>query len=140
MIFGTAPFEKWLTPALDYVGCQLQKLPSALLHESRYGFRLAPTPAMTVGYVAPDSPAGKVLSVEDEFIALNGRKLENLNFQALLAQEEKAEITLFRQKKLMTVTLLADGQIHLPQYKISRKPKATPEQKENFKAWLKQDF
>ncbi|GAA4311842.1 M61 family peptidase [Nibribacter koreensis] len=140
MIFGTVPFEKWLAPALEYVGCQLQKLPSALLHESRYGFRLAPTPTLTVGYVAPDSPAAKVFSVDDELIALNSRKLENLNLQALLAQEEKVEFTLFRQKKLMTVTLQPDGEIHLPQYKVTRNPEASPPQKENFKAWLKQEF
>ncbi|AMM52737.1 peptidase M61 [Rufibacter sp. DG15C] len=140
MIFGTVPFEKWLAPALKYVGCQLQKLPSPLLHESRYGFRLAPTPLFTVGYVAPNSPAAKVLSVDDELIALNGRKLENLNLQALLAQKEKAELTLFRQKKLLTVTLLPDGDIHLPLFRVSRNPKATPDQKQNFKLWLKQEF
>ncbi|MFB9863381.1 M61 family metallopeptidase [Rufibacter immobilis] len=142
MIFGTASFEKWLAPALAYVGCQLEKLPSGQVHESLYGFRLnATTPAATtVTYVAPDSPAAQVLSVDDELIALNGRKLENGNLPHLLTGKAEVEITLFRQKHLQTVTLAPDGQLHLPQYRVSKLPSATPEQQTNFNRWLNQKF
>nr|WP_281367943.1 hypothetical protein [Rufibacter quisquiliarum] len=142
MVFGTVPFEKWLAPALDYLGCTLDKLPSAQAHESLFGFRLNPALAATptVGYIAPASPAAAVLSVEDELIALNGRKLENANLANLLQGQEAVELTLFRQKKLRTVSLTPDGQLHLPQYRVSKNPAATPAQQANFTTWLKQPF
>nr|WP_278251897.1 hypothetical protein [Sabulibacter ruber] len=141
MIFGTAPFEKWLAPALEYVGCRLETLPSAQTFESRYGFRLSPASPATpvIGYIAPDSPASAVLSVDDELIALNGRKLENNNLPNLIAHKTEVELTLFRQKKLHTVTLKPDGTLHLPAYKVSRNPAASPAQQANFKLWLKQN-
>ncbi|WP_192823049.1 M61 family metallopeptidase [Rufibacter sp. LB8] len=139
MIFGTVSFEKWLVPALDYVGCTLEKTPAVLIYESMYGFRLAPG-SHGVSYVSPNSPAAAVLSVEDELVALNGRKLENNNLLSLLKNQTEVEFTLFRQKKLLTVILQPDGQIHLPQYKVSKNPGANPDAQVNFKAWLKQDF
>jgi predicted metalloprotease with PDZ domain len=139
MIFGTVPFEKWLVPALDYVGCMLEKTPATLAYESLYGFRLA-AGGNVVSYISPDSPAATVLSVEDELMALNGRKLENNNLLSLLQDQERVELTLFRQKKLRTVTLQPDGHIHLPQYKVMKNPKANSVAQVNFKAWLKQDF
>ncbi|MFC6996144.1 M61 family metallopeptidase [Rufibacter roseus] len=142
MIFGTAPFEEWLAPALEYVGCALEKLPATAAHESLFGFRLsaASTASPTVGYISPNSPAAAVLSVEDELIALNGRKLENNNLPGLLSDKKEVEITLFRQRKLHTVKLVTNGPLHLPQYRVSKTTSATEEQKQNFKLWLKQDF
>ncbi|WP_205503426.1 M61 family metallopeptidase [Rufibacter psychrotolerans] len=142
MIFGTAPFEEWLAPALEHVGCRLEKLPSPLAYESLYGFRLNPAPSVTpvISYLAPESPAAEVLSVDDELVALNGRKLENNNLPNLMALQAEVELTLFRQKKLHTVSLAPDGKLHLPVYKVSRNPAATPAQRGNFKLWLKQDF
>jgi predicted metalloprotease with PDZ domain len=142
MIFGTVSFEKWLAPALDYVGCTLEKKPSVLPYESIYGFRVNPVlPASgVISYVAPGSPAAAMLAVDDELIALNGRKLENNNLVNLLQKPEAIELTLFRQKKLQTVRLTPDGTLHLPQYSVTRKKDASLEQQANFKAWLKQEF
>lgn len=139
MIFGTVSFEKWLTPALEYVGCTLEKLPTANLQESTFGFRLA-NGGLTVAYIAPGSPAAKALSVDDELIALNGRKLEATNLQHLLKDQETVELTLFRQKRLRTVTLTSTGALHLPQYRISQNPAATEAQQQNFRGWLNQAF
>nr|WP_262890675.1 hypothetical protein [Rufibacter sediminis] len=142
MIFGTVPFEKWLTPALAYVGCTLEKEPAVLPYESLYGFRLNPTitTASVIGYVAPDSPAAAAFSVDDELIALNGRKLENGNLVNLLKGQAEVEMTLFRQKTLKTVKLKPDGTVHLPQFCVKKNPTATAEQQANFKQWLKQEF
>lgn len=142
MIFGTVSFEKWLAPALDYVGCTLEKLSSAAAHESLYGFRLHPTSTAspTISYIVSNSPAAQVLSVDDELVAVNGRKLENNNLAALLQRQEDVEITLFRQKKLYTVRLAPDGNLYLPQYKVVKNLTATEEQQHNFKLWLKQEF
>ncbi|RNI23718.1 M61 family metallopeptidase [Rufibacter latericius] len=142
MIFGTTAFDTWLAPALEYVGCLLEKEPAVLGYESLYGFRLNPTitAASVVSYVAPNSPASMVLSVDDELIAINGRKLENGNLVNLLKGHHEAELTLFRQKTLKTVKLKPDGKVYLPQYCVKKNPSATSEQQANFKAWLKQDF
>ncbi|KAA3440789.1 M61 family metallopeptidase [Rufibacter hautae] len=142
MVFGTVPFETCLAPALAYVGCLLEKEPAVLPHESLYGFRLnAALPAVSVvGYVAPNSPAAWVLAIDDELIAVNGRKLENSNLANLVKGQPEIEITLFRQKRLKTVILKPDGTVHLPQYCVKKNPAATAEQQANFKAWLKQDF
>ncbi|GGK84873.1 M61 family metallopeptidase [Rufibacter glacialis] len=142
MIFGTASFEPWLQAALDYVGCTLHKEPAALAYESVYGFRLNPAlPTIpVVGYVVPDSPAAAVLSVDDELVAVNGRKLENGNLQHLTKGQQKLEVTLFRQKTLQTVTLSPGPQLFLPQYSVRKNPSATAEQQENFRQWLHQEF
>ncbi|ALI99317.1 M61 family metallopeptidase [Rufibacter tibetensis] len=142
MIFGTVPFEKWLTPALEYVGCSLEKEPAVLSYESTYGFRLnaAMPTSSVIGYVVPNSPASTALSVDDELIAINGRKLENSNLQNLIKGQSEIEVTLFRQKTLKTVKLKPDGTVYLPQYCVKKNPKASAEQQANFKHWLKQDF
>ncbi len=143
IIFGTVCFEKWLVPALQYVGCQLEKLASGTVNEHIFGFRLSPiltSATPMISYLAPTSPAALSLSVGDELVAINGRKIENNNLAGLLKGQETVEIALFRQKKLQTVTISADGKLHLPNYNVRKNPAATPEQKANFNLWLKQEF
>ncbi len=50
------------------------------------------------------------------------------------------ELSIFRNKTLRTATLVADGQPNLTKYLIRQLPDASPEQKENFKIWLNQEF
>nr|WP_282597092.1 hypothetical protein [Rufibacter aurantiacus] len=142
MVFGTTAFDTWLAPALEYVGCLLEKEPAALAYESTYGFRLnaALSSASVIGYVVPNSPAAQILSLDDELIAINGRKVENSNLANLVKGQAELEITLFRQKRLKTVKLKPDDTVYLPQYCVKKSQSATAEQQANFKAWLKQDF
>ncbi|GAB3534189.1 PDZ domain-containing protein [Pontibacter brevis] len=139
-INGTAPLEPALDEALQYVGCTLKEQENPLLHEGRYGFKVSSDQVVKVTAIAPDAPASKVLSIEDELIALNGRKLENNLQQLLSLQPDAVELTLFREKQLRVVQLEPDGKSYYSKFTIEKRADATEEQKQNFKLWLKQEF
>ncbi|WP_114784992.1 M61 family metallopeptidase [Botryobacter ruber] len=141
-INGTAPLEAALDEALYYVGCTLKETENPLLYESRFGFKILDNAGIKVSAIAPDSPAYQQLSVDDELIALNGRKLEQ-NLQPLLHALHPGasiELTLFRDKKLRTVQLAATGNTYYPKYTIQKRSDATDAEQENFRLWLKQEF
>ena len=140
IIYGTAPLPAYLEAALHYVGCTLNTNLNPILSESKYGFKTTlKDNILQVSGLAPQSPAADVLSLEDELIAINGRRIEG-NFATLLSQAETVELTLFRNKMLRQVTLKPDQQTYFPKYSVSKLPQASPEQRQNFAAWLKQVF
>lgn len=140
IIYGTVPLHEPLNQALQYVGCTLQKEANAGLTEARFGFKTTLNGnSLLVGYIEPNSPAARVLSTDDELIAVNGRQIEG-NIAVLLRQGLAFELTLFRNKQLRTVTLAADGHQHLAKYTLRKLLAASPAQKHNFKVWLQQEF
>jgi len=140
IIYGTAPLPAYLEKALSYVGCTLNTQINLTLSEGKFGFKTTVKEnILQVSGIAPHSPAAAVLSLEDELIAINGRRIEG-NFTILLSQAETLELTLFRNKMLRQVTLIPDGMTYFPKYTVSKLPQATPEQKQNFATWLKQVF
>lgn len=142
-INGTEPIEGALDEALRYVGCMLQAEENALLYEGKFGFKtIADNQTIKVSAIAPDSPASTVLSVEDELIAVNNRKLEQ-NLQPLLADldlTQAIQLTIFRNKQLRQVTLQPGQQTYYTRYTVAKRPDATEVEKDNFKVWLKQEF
>lgn len=139
-IYGTVPVHAPLNQALQYIGCMLQQETNADITESRFGFKTTLNGnTLLVGYIEPNSPAAQVFTSDDEIIAINGRRIEG-NIAVFLQKELVFEITLFRNKVLRTVTLQVDGKQHLSKYIIRKLPNATPDQKQNFKLWLKQKF
>ncbi|TXK36904.1 M61 family metallopeptidase [Pontibacter qinzhouensis] len=142
-IYGTTPIEEALTEALQFVGCTLQKTESQLLTEQLYGFKtVADGTAVKVTALAPGSPASQVLSLDDELIALNGRKLEQ-NLQPLLSTTNTGApvaITLFRDKRLRKVHLQPNNQTYYSKFTIEKRADATGQEQENFRLWLKQEF
>jgi len=140
IIYGTAPLPAYLEKALNYVGCTLNTQVNPILSESKFGFKTAlKENILQVSGLTPYSPAATVLSLEDELIAINGRRIEG-NFAILLGQAETIELTLFRNKMLRQITLKPDQQTYFPKYTISKLPQASLEQKLNFATWLKQVF
>lgn len=142
-INGTAPIEEALDEALAFVGCTLLAEENALLSERLFGFKIVADAQTTkVTAIAPDSPASAVLGIDDELIAVNGRKIEQ-NLQPLLADMDLSkgiELTLFRNKQLRQVRLQPGQQTYYTRYSIAKRPDATDAKKQNFKRWLKQDF
>ncbi|MBX0335519.1 PDZ domain-containing protein [Pontibacter sp. HSC-14F20] len=142
-INGTAPIENALDKALAYIGCTLRTEENALLYERIFGFKIvADAQATKVTAIAPDSPASAVLSIDDELMAVNGRKIEQ-NLQALLADmdlSQDIELTLFRKKQLRQVRLQPSQQTYYTRYSIAKRMEATDAEKQNFKLWLKQEF
>jgi predicted metalloprotease with PDZ domain len=139
-INGTEPIEPALDEALRYVGCTLAAHPNPLVYESKYGFKISSEGSIKVTAVAPGSPASELLSIDDELVALNGRKLEN-NLQQLLALEpQEVELALFREKQLRVVRLEPNCQSFYSKHTVQKRQDATAAEKENFKLWLKQEF
>jgi predicted metalloprotease with PDZ domain len=141
-INGTKGIVPALTEALNYVGCMLRQHDNTVLHEGRFGFKAIIDQTIKVTAIAPDSPAYNFLSIDDELVALNGRKLEQ-NLQNLLQQLSTSEpitLTLFREKQLREITLTPTDQTYYPKYTIEKRPGASESEKENFKLWLQQNF
>ncbi|GAA4426700.1 PDZ domain-containing protein [Pontibacter saemangeumensis] len=139
-IDGTAPLEPALDEALRYVGCTLHEHQNPLLYEGIYGFKVSSEGSTKVTAIAPGSPSSQVLSIEDELIALNGRKLENNLQQLLSLQPETAVLTLFREKQLRTVPLQSGGTGYYSKFTVEKRADATAAEKGNFQLWLKQGF
>ncbi|WP_266203137.1 M61 family metallopeptidase [Pontibacter kalidii] len=139
-INGTEPIEPTLDEALRYVGCNLAEQQNPLIYEGKYGFKISSEGSIKVTAIAPGSPARELLSIEDELVALNGRKLES-NLQQLLALEpQEVELALFREKQLRVVRLEPNGQSFYSKHTVQKRQDATAAEKENFRLWLKQEF
>ncbi|TPE45127.1 M61 family metallopeptidase [Pontibacter mangrovi] len=139
-INGTESIEPALDEALRYVGCELKEHQNPLIYEGKYGFKVSSEGSIKVTAIAPGSPASELLSIDDELVALNGRKLEN-NLQQLLALEpQEVELALFRERQLRVVRLEPNGKSFYSKYTVQKRQDATEAEKENFKLWLKQAF
>ncbi|MCX2741434.1 M61 family metallopeptidase [Pontibacter anaerobius] len=139
-INGTESIEPALDEALRHVGCTLAEQQNPLAYEGKYGFKISSEGSMKITAIAPGSPASELLSIDDELVALNGRKLEN-NLQQLLALEpEEVELALFREKQLRVVRLEANDKSFYSKYTVQKRKDATAAEKENFRLWLKQEF
>ncbi|CAN5881782.1 PDZ domain-containing protein [soil metagenome] len=142
VIYGTAPLEDLLQEAFDYVGCRLVTEESVAPSESLYGFKtLLREQTTVVTATVPGSPAWHHLSVDDEIVAVNGRKVE-ANFQILLGEQQKpVTLSVFRQKQLRTLSLpVPTAERYLQKYTVAKKENASYRKQENFRLWLKQDF
>ena len=140
IIYGTAPLPDYLDTSLQYVGCTLKNQPNPSVSERKYGFKTAlQENKLVVSSIAPQSPAAAVLSLEDELVALNGRRIEG-NFLTLLDQAATVELTLFQNKMLRQVTLPYYEQEYFQKYSVAKLPDASFDQKQNFQLWLKTSF
>ncbi|WPP49512.1 M61 family metallopeptidase [Catalinimonas niigatensis] len=135
-IEGIIPVEEELNALLRTVGCQLKVRDSGSLSERWFGFRaLQREGKLVVGTIEPNSPADRVFSKEDEIIAINGQKC-NESPDELLDDGHRAEVTLVRRQKLMSVTLEQDGKTYFKQYTIVQRDDASEPEKKNFEQWL----
>jgi len=141
IIYGTAPLQPYLDKALHYVGCALVMEPSLVITESIFGFKTNLNDnVLKVNAIAPDSPAYFNLSLDDELLAVNGRKIEG-NINALIsAQSEELTLTLFRHKQLQQVTLRPDKKQYYQKYSVRKVTDALLPNKANFFLWLHQAF
>jgi predicted metalloprotease with PDZ domain len=140
IIYGTDPLQPHLDKALQYVGCTLTTESNLVLTEGIWGFKTSLTENIVrVSSIAAGSPAAAALSLDDELLALNGRKIEG-NMAALLEGLSKCILTLFRNKQLREVTLQTDEKQYYKKYSIRKRPEATLADRANFYLWLKQAF
>ncbi|MBO3270294.1 M61 family metallopeptidase [Hymenobacter defluvii] len=141
-VYGTAPLEESLNKALRFVGCTLCTVENGSVSEGRFGFRAAVRNERTeVTDILPGTPAADALALEDEIVAVNGRRVTQ-NLQTLLSTGTgRYELAVFRQNQLRTVMLLADGtELYWAKRMVEKLPDATAEQRASFRQWLKQEF
>ena len=141
-INGTAPLQEPLDKALRTVGCQLVATENASASEGTFGFRTtARNERTTVSYIWPGSPAATALSVDDELVAINGRRVE-LNLQSLLSTDAPSyEVAVFRQSRLLLVELAAQpGPGFGPRYAVEKLAEADENQRAGFQKWLSWEF
>ncbi|MDQ3393657.1 MAG: M61 family peptidase [Bacteroidota bacterium] len=134
-IFGNEPEEHKLGELLNIVGCKLVPVEGAW-NENKFGFKINQQDMITkISAIQPDSNAENLLSIDDEIIALNDRKIEN-NLADLIENLMEAELTLFRNKKLKKIKLINSGEHYWRNYKLLQNPSATPLEKQQFEKWL----
>ena len=140
VIEGLTPLEKLLDRALGTVGCRLLIEENPSVAEGRFGFRLNTQAALPdVTAIAEASPAARGLSLGDELVAVNGRKVESGNLPGLLLHVAgEIELTVFRQKQLRTVKLVADSDGYFRKITIEREPDASPAEEARRQLWLGQ--
>ena len=141
-IYGTAPLAEPLNKVLYTVGCQLTVAQNASASEGIFGFRtMVKNERTEVAAIWPDSPAATALAVDDEIIAVNGRRVD-MNLQSLLSSGTSAyELSVFRQSRLLTVTLAAlPGAGFGQRYAVEKLATADTAQQRGFQQWLNWEF
>jgi predicted metalloprotease with PDZ domain len=140
-INGTAPLQEPLDKALHTVGCQLVAYENASASEGLFGFRTVVKNERTeVTYIWPNSPAA-ALTVDDEIVAINGRRVD-MNLHSLLSTDAPLyEVAVFRQNRLVLVELPAQPQAAFGvRYAVEKLAEADEAQKAGFQKWLGWDF
>ena len=141
-IYGTAPLQEPLDRVLRTVGCQLMVAENASASEGIFGFRTAVKNERTeVTGIWPNSPAAVALTVDDEIIAVNGRRVD-MNLQSLLSSgAAQYDVSVFRQNRLLTVTLAAmPGSSFGQHYVVEKMKTADAAQQRGFQQWLDWEF
>ncbi|WP_310398099.1 PDZ domain-containing protein [Hymenobacter sp.] len=141
-IYGTAPLAEPLDKVLRTVGCQLLVAENASASEGLFGFRTVVRNERTeVTDIWPNSPAAAALTVDDEIVAVNGRRVD-MNLQSLLSSgAAEFELSVFRQSRLLTVHLaVMPGVTFGQRYAVDRLETATTAQQLGFQQWLGWEF
>ena len=141
-IYGTAPLTEPLNKVLHTVGCQLTVAQNASASEGIFGFRTVMKNEQTeVAAIWPGSPAATALTVDDEIVAVNGRRVD-MNLQSLLSSGTPAyELSVFRQSRLLTVTLATlPGAGFGQRYAVEKLATADTAQQRGFQQWLGWEF
>ena len=141
-INGTASLQEPLDKALRTVGCRLVAYENASASEGMFGFRAAMKGGQTdIIYIWPDSPAAAALTVDDELVAINGRRVDG-NLQALLSTDAPHyEVAVFRQNRLLLVDLVAQPGVGFgPRYAVEKLAEADEAQRAGFEKWLGWEF
>lgn len=137
-IEGLEPLENHLPELLDWMGLSLRQQPTRSSSQRYFGFKVGEKEGsvITIQDVAPNSPAEEHLSRGDELVAINGKRIQLNNLEELLAEQEKIQVSFFRNHRLRTVELAAGESSYKTELKIIPKPDATEEQLQRRKAWL----
>jgi predicted metalloprotease with PDZ domain len=134
---GTADYMPAFRRALEYAGLELHDNPSGKWSETHAGLSLDESNLkVTVSGIVPNSPADRAgLWYGDEIVTIGGITPYKNAQQLLRMHGEKAEITLLRKGKQVSVLLAPDGSCWCVKYKCVRRDQLTPTQDMIWKKW-----
>jgi len=135
-IHGTKNTEEFLNELLHEAGCYLSRIPAKNAQERCFGFKTIQEQGVTkVASIYPGSLAELAgLSKDDEIAAVNAWKVEN-NLNDLLQLPNEAELTIFSQKKMKSINLVASDKRYFDTIKLGTITDASEAQKAAFKSW-----
>jgi predicted metalloprotease with PDZ domain len=135
-IEGKTDLLERLEKLLIEFGVNLKKIPSKEISERNFGFRIkTENGKFIVTDIFPNSPSFGQLSLDDELIAIDGRKITNeLNF--LIEGKEFIEISLFRNFQLKNIRLNVSTYTYFNTFIVEIFEGKDAKQSENFVAWL----
>lgn len=102
LVYGNDSIENSLDELLPHFNSHLRKVESEQVCERKWGFKTKFNSQIAlVDNIAPNSPAFEVLSIGDEIIAVNKKKVTKENLSILLDNQE-VELAFFRENRLFT--------------------------------------
>ena len=135
-IHGTKNTESFLNELLHEVGCYVSRIPAKNTQERCFGFKTIQEQGNTkVGSIYPGSLAELAgLAKDDEIAAVNGWKVES-NLSDLLQLYNIVDLTVFSQKKMKSINLVASDNRYFDTIKLGTITDASEAQKAAFKSW-----
>lgn len=145
-------YETLLVPAMDYIGCELVKTPSAKTHEHALGIKInVIANACKIAAVYPDSVSDNAgLSLNDEIIAVNKMQVKSdvsgSNFAdwcTYFINESSVDsliLTISTMGVLRDVNLVPQQGVYYKIVAMKKQKAANKEQKSNFELWSKNKF
>ncbi|GIV39661.1 MAG: peptidase M61 [Thermonema sp.] len=138
-IEGITPLEKYLEPLMEEVGISF--ITNYLNKGTElFNFQLQEKEGrLLVSAIVPDSNASQQLRLNDELIAVNGKRAETIEqVQRLIGVQTVARLTVSRQAYLKEIELEADPVISFKEYFLQLKSNLSQEQQKRLLAWLHQ--
>jgi len=121
LVFGTKSYLPLLETCLDKLSLKILKVANSIYGERVFGMKVGETPDKSlVTVIYPDSPASKILSLNDQIMAVNKMTVRGdlqrwLNYFA----NEKIILTISRAGVLIDVELKSDSKNYFDLYIIS---------------------
>lgn len=117
-IEGNADELPALREALSWAGLSIETKAHSSQLASRYGCLMQSAKGnYKVTKIYPGSPAAGLLSVDDEPVAINSRKFDEAA-EAIAAHEDQLTLHVFRNNRLVPLSLQANGQAYFDQYEV----------------------
>ncbi len=136
-IFSTADLLKPLKKAFSSVGLSLNKIQSEKSSERNFGIKLVDKQGkLLVSGIDEKSSAYGLLTLEDEIIAVDGKRATIGNIDKLLTGKSEVEMRLFRNNLLLTKKLHISDNQYFTGYELIKKTPNTTSSKRLLKLWF----
>jgi predicted metalloprotease with PDZ domain len=138
-VHGTNPFESILTTSLNYIGFELQQVPSSSYAAGRLGCKVLQTSAgFSVGSIFYGSPADLGgLMIGDEIIAVNGYACQtDLESWLRYFESDEKELTFLRQGRVLQAVMPEVDRYFFSDYSIVEIEDKNNLQLVSRKAWM----